>query len=51
MATDGVRANFADGVSAALGEPQALADRILAAAGRGDDDALVVVVRWLGISS
>jgi phosphoserine phosphatase RsbX len=47
MATDGVRANFADRVSA-LGEPQAVADRILADAGRGDDDALVVVVRWLG---
>jgi len=47
MATDGVRANFADGV-AALDDPQALANRILADAGRGDDDALVVVVRWVG---
>lgn len=28
--------------------PQALADRILARHGKGNDDALVVVVRWLG---
>jgi negative regulator of sigma-B (phosphoserine phosphatase) len=47
MATDGVRADFADGLSAA-GEPQAIADRVLETAGRGVDDALVVVIRWAG---
>jgi negative regulator of sigma-B (phosphoserine phosphatase) len=45
MATDGVRADFADGL-AVTGEPQAIADRVLARAARGTDDALVVVVRW-----
>jgi negative regulator of sigma-B (phosphoserine phosphatase) len=47
MATDGVRADFADGLSAA-GKPQAIADRVLESAGRGLDDALVVVIRWEG---
>jgi phosphoserine phosphatase RsbX len=47
MATDGVRADFADGLSLA-GAPQAIAERVLEVGSRGDDDALVVVVRWIG---
>jgi negative regulator of sigma-B (phosphoserine phosphatase) len=45
MVTDGVRADFVDGLSVA-GEPQEIADRVLARASRGTDDALVLVVRW-----
>jgi negative regulator of sigma-B (phosphoserine phosphatase) len=49
IATDGVRADFAEGLSPA-GAAQEIADRVLADAARGDDDALVVVVRWIGSS-
>jgi phosphoserine phosphatase RsbX len=50
MATDGVRPGFAEGLP--LKEPpQQLADRILARDGKGTDDALVLVARYLGGSS
>jgi serine phosphatase RsbU (regulator of sigma subunit) len=50
MATDGIRAGFAEGL--ALDEPpQQLAERILAREGKGTDDALVLVARYLGASS
>src|SRR5207249_11373310 len=47
FASDGVRSSFADEEVRAL-PPQRAADRILAHHGRGTDDALVVVVRYLG---
>ena len=47
FATDGVRSGFADGVSADA-SPQQLADDILARYGKGTDDALVLVARYLG---
>jgi hypothetical protein len=47
MATDGVQPDFAVGLST-VGEPQAIAEHVLERSGRGDDDALVVVVRWVG---
>jgi serine/threonine protein phosphatase PrpC len=47
LATDGVRGGFADGVPADA-SPQQLADDILARYGRGTDDALVLVARYLG---
>jgi hypothetical protein len=47
IATDGVRSGFAEGVR--LDEvPQTLADRILARNGKGTDDALVLVARYMG---
>src|SRR5205807_2334892 len=42
--TDGIRGDFAEGVSA-LESPQRAADRILERHCRGTDDALVLVVR------
>jgi len=49
MATDGVRAGFAEGLP--LKEPpQPLAERILARDNKGTDDALVLVARVLGDS-
>jgi phosphoserine phosphatase RsbX len=47
LATDGVREGFADGVTGAA-TPQQLADRILARFGKGTDDALTLVARYLG---
>lgn len=47
MATDGVEELFADKVEL-TGEPQEIANRILAAHRKDTDDALVVVVRYLG---
>jgi negative regulator of sigma-B (phosphoserine phosphatase) len=47
MATDGVRADFATELSVA-GPPRLIADRVLEQSARDDDDALVVVARWLG---
>lgn len=44
FATDGIRANFPDGLLMS-GSSQALADRILAQHRHGNDDALVLVVR------
>ena len=47
LATDGIRADFADRLTA--GEPpRALADRILAEYGKESDDALVLVARYMG---
>ena len=48
--TDGVRAEFADSLSA-LENPQRAADRILAQYHSGCDDALVLVARLTGIGS
>jgi negative regulator of sigma-B (phosphoserine phosphatase) len=47
FATDGVRADFSAVLDPVL-EPQAQAERILHAHGKGSDDALAVVVRWRG---
>jgi len=47
LATDGIRRPFAGGVKL-LESPQRIAERMLAQQGRGTDDALVLVVRYLG---
>ena len=47
LATDGVRSDFADGVTR-TSAPKEIADSILARCGKRSDDALVLVVRWLG---
>ena len=47
LTTDGVKPEFADTI-AVNGDPQALADSILARFRRPTDDALVVVVQYLG---
>jgi len=47
FATDGIREGFADGLSPEAA-PQHLADEILARHGKGTDDALVLVARYLG---
>ena len=47
LATDGVRADFSTGASL-MGNAQTIADRILRASARGNDDALVIAARWLG---
>ena len=47
LATDGVRSGFLDGALPYL-EPRALADHVLARWGTPTDDALVLVVRYLG---
>jgi phosphoserine phosphatase RsbX len=46
--TDGIRAEFVEALSA-LESPQRAADRILKQHGRGNDDALVLVVRLTGV--
>ena len=46
--TDGVRGEFAEGLSA-LESPQRVADKILKQHCRGNDDALVLVVRLTGV--
>lgn len=46
--TDGIRGEFVEGLSA-LESPQRAADKILKKHGRGNDDALVLVVRLTGI--
>lgn len=48
LATDGIRSGFANGLPLAE-PPQRLADRILSEYGKRSDDALVVVVRYLGL--
>ena len=48
LATDGIRPDFVEDQRALSGEPQAVADRILARYGLATDDALVVVARYLG---
>lgn len=47
FATDGVRSSFPDDLVLA-DPPQQMANRILARHGKGTDDALVIVVRYLG---
>jgi phosphoserine phosphatase RsbX len=47
FATDGIRAGFADDVSDRE-QPQRLANQILSRFGKGTDDALVLVARYLG---
>jgi len=47
FATDGIREGFAEGL-APEATPQQLADGILARHGKGTDDALVLVARYLG---
>jgi phosphoserine phosphatase RsbX len=47
LATDGVDRAFAAGLHVS-GTPQTLADRVLAEHRNGSDDALVVVVRYMG---
>src|SRR5256884_1294220 len=47
FATDGIREGFAEGLSPEAA-PQQLADQILAGHGKGTDDALVLVARYLG---
>jgi negative regulator of sigma-B (phosphoserine phosphatase) len=47
FATDGVAADFSAVLDPALA-PQAQAERVLREHGKGTDDALAVVVRWLG---
>jgi serine/threonine protein phosphatase PrpC len=47
LATDGIRSGFADDIT--IGdEPQRLADEALSRYGKGTDDALVLVARYLG---
>lgn len=47
LATDGIAAGFADGLSVSE-PPQIVADRILATHAKASDDALVLVARYLG---
>jgi phosphoserine phosphatase RsbX len=47
FATDGIREGFAEGLPSEA-TPQQLADQILARHGKGTDDALVLVARYLG---
>jgi phosphoserine phosphatase RsbX len=47
LATDGIAAGYIPELNPSAG-PKALADRILAEYGKGGDDALVVVARYLG---
>lgn len=47
FATDGIKGDFAHLISI-LDSPQAMAERILARCAKGNDDALVLVVRYLG---
>ncbi|MGQ0591469.1 MAG: SpoIIE family protein phosphatase [Gammaproteobacteria bacterium] len=48
FATDGVHSGFGEG-PVANETPQQHADRLLAHYGKGTDDALVLVARWLGL--
>jgi serine/threonine protein phosphatase PrpC len=47
FATDGIRSGFSDEISD-RDQPQRLADQFLARFGKGTDDALVLVARYLG---
>jgi hypothetical protein len=47
LATDGIRSGFLDGTLPFL-SPQALADHVLTRWGTPTDDALVLVVRYVG---
>lgn len=48
MATDGITPDFADRLAVG-GDPQRIADHILAKHWKGTDDALVLVARYLGV--
>lgn len=49
FASDGVRPDFTTELEAnVMGDPKSIADRALLRWGRGNDDALVLVARWLG---
>jgi hypothetical protein len=50
LATDGIASGFSSRPPGVLGAP-AIADRILAQWGKPSDDALVLVLRYLGGSS
>ena len=50
LATDGVRSDFSHERFAQQDSPRLLADHILARWGKRDDDALVLVVRYLGLA-
>jgi negative regulator of sigma-B (phosphoserine phosphatase) len=50
LATDGVDARFADSLELS-GSSQAISERILSEHGKPSDDALVIVVRYLGARS
>ena len=50
FATDGIRSDFADSQSLAQA-PREIAERVLAGHGKGTDDALVLVARYLGGSA
>jgi negative regulator of sigma-B (phosphoserine phosphatase) len=47
LASDGIHGGFGEGVET-KGRPQEIAEAVLARHGRGDDDAHVLVVRFLG---
>jgi len=47
FATDGIRSDFADSQSLSHA-PREIAERVLARHGKGTDDALVLVARYLG---
>ena len=47
LATDGIRSEFAQDLNPS-GTPQSIADNLLAHHCKGNDDALVLVVRYLG---
>jgi serine/threonine protein phosphatase PrpC len=48
LATDGVRDDFAEGVAPGREEPQRLAEKLIVDHAVPTDDALVVIVRYLG---
>ena len=48
FATDGIRSDFADSQSLLSHAPREIAERVLARHGKGTDDALVLVARYLG---
>jgi len=47
MATDGIRSGFSEALDS-FAQPQAIADGVLDRYGKGTDDALVLVARYLG---
>ena len=51
LATDGVRSDFSSERLSQQDPPPMLADHILARWGKQDDDALVLVVRYLGLAT
>jgi serine/threonine protein phosphatase PrpC len=48
LATDGLRDGFADGMAVGNEEPQRLAEKLIVDHAVPTDDALVVIVRYLG---